>query len=431
MFRPSAAAAFSVAFTLLSPCSLALASVEFSGRFALSTDSAGQRFLQVVIDEESEIQSLRRIEDSETRYNALLDTEWDFQLSGPHSIHLENRLHYGSALRGDRLNLGYQYRDTSGTRLILESETDLEEGKIFERDETDVRQSLTGRWSHPLGNAGNRLELYGRGELRRVEADTLFFPRSHNLGKAKVTWLGNIGVVGSFNLGYAVQGVAVVDSAPGSYVEHQLAGGIDFYAATSTYLDAQILAVRRDYVNSDSSSATGWGILSGCRVRYSPSFAWDLEARPSFELAVQDRPDFIYFDHHKLGLDLGLMFHPSDRSRLSLLPGTEILRAPDLEREDYDQFHVTLGADVVAPGIWLDLSYKVGRRDYASPAGRDDLESLPRSDYYFGDLLLLSEKALWGPLALTFTASHRIEWHELEEDDVTVFLLSGEVSYRF
>ncbi len=431
MFRHSAAAAFSVAFFLLSPCSVALASVEFSGRFALSTDSAGQRFLQVVIDEESQIQSLRRIEDSETRYNTFLDTEWDFELSGPHSILLENRLHYGSALSGDRLNLGYQYRDTSGTRFTLESETDLEEGRIFDRDETDVRQSLMARWSRPLGAAGDRLELYGRGELRRVEGDTLFFPRSHNLGMAKVTWLRDIGLIGGFNMGYAVQGVAVVDSAPGSYVEHQLAGGIDFYAAASTYLDAQILAVRRDYVNSDSSSATGWGILSGCRVRYSPSFSWDLEALPSFELTVQDMPDFIYFDYHKLGLDVGFKFHPSDMSGLSVLPGTEILRAPDLEREDYDQFHVTLGADVVAPGLWLDLSYKVGRRDYASPARRDDLESVPRSDYYFGDMLLLSEKALWGSSALTFTASHRIEWHELQEDDVTVFLLSGEFSYRF
>ena len=128
---------------------------------------------------------------------------------------------------------------------------------------------------------------------------------------------------------------------------------------------------------------------------------------------------------------MGVKVRSGDLLAWEVVPGGELLRAPDAEREGYGQYHITLGFDVMTSGIWVDVSYKVGRRDYASPAPRDDLQSVPRSDYTFADLLFLAEKRLWGPLSLRMTASHDVEWHELEEDDVTVFLVSSEVSYRF
>lgn len=431
MYRHSVAALSTAALLTMSPCPSALASVGFSGRMALSIDSAGQSFLQVVLSETSGIQSLNRVEDSETRYYALLQTDLDFDLAGDHRFLVANRLRYGSTLASDRLNLGYRYGDSNGTRLYLDSETDIESGEVFERDETDKRQSFVARWIRPVGSPRNRIEVYGRAEVRRVSADTLFFPRSYDLGKAKVTWFRDFGILSGFNLGYAVEGVAVIDSTSGSYLEHEVEANLDIYAGISTYVNAELTAARRDYVNSDSSAATGWGVLSRGTVRYSLSPVLDLEVRPALELALYDRPDLVYFNYGRVAVDVGIKVRPSYRVELGVLPGAEITRAPDSEREDYDQLHVLLGADVIAPDLWLDVSYRVGRRDYTSPTPRDDLESVPRSDYTFGELLLLAEKGLWGSFTLRTTASYNVEWHELEEDNLTVFLFSGEISYRF
>lgn len=431
MNRLTVPAVYIGTFLLMAPCSFAWASVDFSGRLALSADTAGQSFLQVIIGEDSGIQRLQRIEDSETSYNALLSTEWKIDLDGPHRLLLDNRLRHGTNLTRDCFRFAYRYLNPEGERLDLDSETDIENGKIFDRDETDVRQSVFARWIRPLDGHRNRLEIYGRAEVRRVDADTLFFPQSHNLARAKITWFRDIGLLSGFNLGYAVQGVAVVDSASGSYVEHEVLGNLDVYSGTSFYLGAETITARRVYVNSDSSSASGWNMLSRGTLRHSPSLALDIEAKPVLEIARHDRPDFIYFNYHKGGLDVGLKVRPVDELELEIFPGGEILRAQDFERENYDQFHVTFGADVMASGLWLDAAYRVGRRDYESPSARDDLESVPRSDYVFGDLLFLAEKSLWGPVALRITASHNVEWHELREDDVTVFLLNSEISYRF
>ncbi len=431
MYRHSVAALSTAALLTMSPCPSALASVGFSGRMALSIDSAGQSFLQVVLSETSGIQSLNRVEDYETRYYALLQTDLDFDLAGDHRFLVGNRLRYGSTLASDRLDLSYRYGDSNGTRLYLDSETDIESGDVFERDETDKRQSFVARWIRPVGSPRDRIEVYGRAEVRRVSADTLFFPRSYDLGKAKVTWFRDFGILSGFNLGYAVEGVAVIDSTSGSYLEHEVEANLDIYAGISTYINAELTAARRDYVNSDSSAATGWGVLSRGTVRYSLSPVLDLEVRPALEVALYDRPDLVYFNYGRVAADVGIKARPSYRVELEVLPGAEITRAPDSERENYDQLHVLLGADVIAPDLWLDISYRVGRRDYASPAPRDDLESVPRSDYTFGDLLFLAEKGLWGSLTLRTTASYNVEWHELEEDNLTVFLFSGEISYRF
>jgi hypothetical protein len=419
------------AFLMLAACSSAPASAEFSGRVAVSADHAGQSFLQVILNDLGEIERLDRVEDSETTYNAMFDAEWDVDLAGPHRLLLENRLRHGTALTRDRFRIGYRYRGDDGERLDLDSETDVEHGKVFDRDETDVRQSVFARWTKPLGGRKDRLEVYGGAEIRRVDADTLFFPQSHNLAKTKVTWTRDFGLLNSFDLGYAVRGVAVVDSTPGSYVEHEVSGNLDMYAGSSIYVNSEAALAVRDYVNADSSSAAGWALLARGTARYSPSIAFDVEAQPAFEAARFDLPDFIYFDYQKIGLDVGLKWRPIDEAGLKVFPGFEVLSAPDVEREDYGQVHVTFGGDVMAPGVWIDLSYRVGSRDYASPAPRDDLESVPRSDYVFGDLLLLADKRIKGPLSLRMTASHNIEWHDLEEDDVSVFLLSTEITYRF
>jgi hypothetical protein len=264
-----------------------------------------------------------------------------------------------------------------------------------------------------------------------VRGDTLFFPQSHNTVKGEVSWLKDFGLLNSLDISYALQATALVDSAPGSYVEHELAAALDLYSGSKFHFGGEASLTRRDYINSDSSSATGWTFMSRSSVRYSGSLALDIEVRPSFELARHDMPDFVYFDYEKAGLDVGLKLRPTSLLGVEIFPGAELLRASQSRREDYDQFHLAMGLDVMASGVWLDLSYKVGRRDYASPAPRDALESVPRSDYTFSELLFLAEKRLWGPVSLRVTASHDVEWHELEEDDVTVFLFSSEVSYRF
>lgn len=431
MNRLTVPAVYIGAFLITAPCPTAQASVKFTGRVATSADHAGQSFLQVILSQDGGIQSLQKVEDSETTYNAMFDAEWEVDLDGPHRVLLENRLRVGTALTRDRFRIGYRHRGEDGGKLDLDSETDVENGKVFERDETDVRQSVFARWTKPIAGRDDRLEIYGRAEVRRVDADTLFFPQSHNLAMAKVTWYKDFGLLNSFDVGYAVRGVAVVDSAPGSYVEHEVSGNLDMYAGAAFYINSRAAFALRDYVNADSSSAAGWTLLAGGSARFSPSLALDLEIKPSLEVARYDIPDFIYFDYQKGGLDAGFKVRPMEEVGLKVFPGGEILQAPRVEREDYGQFHVTIGADVLAPGIWLDLSYKVGRRDYASPADRDDLESFPRSDYTFGDLLFLADKRIMGPLSLRMTASHNVEWHDLEEDDVSVFLLSTELSYRF
>jgi hypothetical protein len=417
--------------TPLFVCAAAHASVQFSGRFALSTDSAGQRFLQVAYDEITSTYDLHSINDSETRLNGLLDTEWEFGLDGGHRFLLDNRLRHGSSVTRDRLTAGYRFDSHSGARFELDSESEFERGEVFGRDETDVRQAILARWRRPLGNGKDRLEIYGKAELRRVTGDTLFFPQDYNMGKAKVTWSRDLGLLSSLDVGYSLQSTAVVDSAPGSYVEHEVTALYDAYGGSSFYVSAEALAARRDYIHADSSSATGWMVLSRGTARYSPSLTVDLEARPSLELGRHDMPDFVYYDFQKVGLDVGVKVRSGNNVGWEVLPGGELLRAPGFEREDYDQFHLSLGLDVIASRLWLDVSYKIGRRDYASPASRDDLQSVPRSDYIFADVLFLAEKKVWGPIVLRMTASHNIEWHELEEDNVTVFLISSEIAYRF
>jgi len=113
------------AFLMMASCPGARASVDFSGRLAVSADHAGQSFLQVILDELGEIESLPRVEDSETTYNAMLDMEWEFDLAGPHRLLLENRLRHGTAVTRDRLRLGYRYRDDNDQRFDLDSETDI------------------------------------------------------------------------------------------------------------------------------------------------------------------------------------------------------------------------------------------------------------------------------------------------------------------
>jgi YHS domain-containing protein len=419
------------ALSLPVACSAALASVEFTGRLALSGDSAGQSFLQVSYDESASRFNLRSVSDSETNLNVLLDTDWLFSRDGGHRFTLENRLRYGFSLARDRLDACYGYDSGSGSRFEFRSESEAERGKIFERDETDLRQAFVGRWSRRTGDGRDRFQIYGRAEVRRVKGDSLFFPQSYNMGVAKVNWTRDLGLLSTIDVGYGLRSTAVVDSAPGSYVEHEVTALYDAYEGSSYYFSTEASAARRDYIHADNSSATGWSILSKGVARYSPSLSLDLEARPSFELVRHDAPDFVYYDYRKVGLDLGVKVRSGDGIGWELLPGGEFLRAPGLEREDYDQGHASLGFDVMSNGFWLDVSCKIGRRDYASPAPRDDLESVPRSDYVFTDLLLLAETRVWGPIALRVTGSHDVEWHELEEDNVTVFLVSSEISYRF
>jgi hypothetical protein len=326
---------------------------------------------------------------------------------------------------------GYRHDSASGSRFEFDSDSDLERGEVFDRNETDVRQAFVARWRTPLGSGTDRVEVYGSAEFRRVTGDTLFFPQSYNMGKAKVTWTKDLGLLSTMDLSYGVRSTAVIDSAPGSYVEHEIDALVDAYGGSSFYVSADAWVARRDYIHADSSSATGWTVLSRGTARYSPSLAVDIEARPSLEMARPDMPDFVYFKYQKIGMDLGFRVRSGAKLGWEVFPGCAFLRAPESEREDYDQFHLSLGMDVMASKLWLDLSYRIGHRDYASPAPRDDLQSVPRSDYVFADVLFLAEQRLVGPLALRMTASHDIEWHDLEEDNVTVYMISGEISYRF
>jgi hypothetical protein len=147
-----------------------------------------------------------------------------------------------------------------------------------------------------------------------------------------------------------------------------------------------------------------------------------------FEVLSYDIEDEINFDYFENKFSTALDYE--------LSYGCEIKGGPEwvtfsslknLYREyNYDQLAFSLSFDLFrSTDLWLSIEDKFGRRDYKSD------ENPFYTDYLLNQISLFLDGELGAHLGFNLMLSIDSEWHNSRGDNLTVFLISSELTYSF
>lgn len=186
---------------------------------------------------------------------------------------------------------------------------------------------------------------------------------------------------------------------------------------------------RSDFLRAECELDLDWAITDDT----------SLETVLGLEAEWYETLDPIYHNSRTLRVQVGPARDLTDRWDLKFLPGVEIYDVSEYEdptgtateellylQESYREFLLEIVSDYLRlPRFWCDLSAKVGRRDYEFP---DDVLD---SDYWYLDLGILAELALWKDTYLDVTALFSPEKHRNPEDNTAINVFSVWLGYGF
>ncbi|MGB7061139.1 MAG: hypothetical protein WBF13_02150, partial [Candidatus Zixiibacteriota bacterium] len=155
---------------------------------------------------------------------------------------------------------------------------------------------------------------------------------------------------------------------------------------------------------------------------------FELLFRNEFEVLSYDLEDEINFDYFENKFSAALEYELSDGLEVAGEP--EWVTFSSLKRDyqdyNYDQYAFSLSLDLSrSTQLWLSLEDKFGRRNYKSD------QNPFYTDYLLNQISLFLDAELGSHLGFNLMLSVDSEWHDSKEDNLTVFLISSELTYSF
>lgn len=152
----------------------------------------------------------------------------------------------------------------------------------------------------------------------------------------------------------------------------------------------------------------------------------DLAPRVEGQIYGYDTQSLATFSHYRLLTRLKLDYHYSLLSTFSLGLGGERLRAFDTKygEQDYRSSQLLLGYETLASAWFtLNLDSQLGYRNFTTDASEF------YTDHWFVRLDLLGDVKLSHRLRFSLIGGTDFEYHDAKEDDVFVYMLSGNLNY--
>ena len=147
-----------------------------------------------------------------------------------------------------------------------------------------------------------------------------------------------------------------------------------------------------------------------------------------FEILGYDVEDEINFNYFENKFSAALGYEPLDG--LEIKGGPEWVIFSSLksiyQEYNYNQLAFSLSFDLMrSTNLWLSMEDKFGRRNYKSD------KNPFYTDYLLNQISLFLDGELGSHLGFNLMLSVDSEWHDSKGDNLTVFLISSELTYSF
>lgn len=271
--------------------------------------------------------------------------------------------------------------------------------------------------------ARSRLSLRSRFELMNYDRKT-DFDYDYRYYDGGLEWDTGADFEKSLRLGILAGARDVPDSTSLSY--DRFLGEIDARFSPASLLSFQLTAAADRKGYHESKRSPYWSIMSFLEMSRGGTSGLLFSLRGESEILRFDRPDNVYFDTHFLRGGLRGRFPLRQLWTAYLEPRYATMLCESFPEERYREISFVIGAEILqSNGLWLNLSYEPGQRDYTL-----DENSL-YSDFRLNRLSAMGSIPLPAASALNLLVTHEPERHSRREDDFSVTLVSVDITKRF
>jgi hypothetical protein len=269
----------------------------------------------------------------------------------------------------------------------------------------------------------SRLSVKSRFELMDYERKT-DFDYDYRYYDGGLEWDTGVDFNSALRLGIFAGARDVPDSTSLSY--DRFLAEIDARFSPASLLSFQLTAAADRKGYRETARSPYWSIMSYLEISRGETNGMLLSLRGESEILLFDRPDNVYFDTHFLRAGLRAKFQLRQMWTAYVEPRYATMLCLSFPEERYREISCVIGAEILRiNGLWLNLSYEPGMRDYTL-----DENSL-YSDFRLNRLSAMGSVPLPAESSLNLLVTHEPERHSRREDDFSVTLVSVDITKRF
>lgn len=232
---------------------------------------------------------------------------------------------------------------------------------------------------------------------------------------------------GFLHLGYQFSIREVPDSSIMDYDRHFFDVSFDKYFGWQTLLQMENELDRKTFSKPEKQDDF-WENRFSLNLSRRIGERTELGFHNTIDLLGYDAEDEINFSYVEYELSAGLEYEPEQGLEIGAGPEWISFFSMQSDYRDYNYRQLTLAAwlDLMrSVSLWLSAEDKFGRRDYPSD------ENPFYTDYLLNQFSLLLNAEVHSHLGFSLMLSVDSEWHDSQGDDLTVFLISSELTYSF
>ncbi len=335
-------------------------------------------------------------------------------------------------------NVNYLSKNDMRNNLVLSLKTgavtlenDLQIRSLWDKDGTSragyMTDEITGRLKPEISD-GFFFVLKNTYELVRYDGGGEY-DFDYNYNTLSVGFEKEFGWTNLIALTYRNDTRVVSDSSRLNYVRHRAIFELNWSPTFELSFDLENELTRIESNKGDGLDLDdGWEELVEAEINLYIGVSWKAGFRELFEYVTYDAQDVITFDYTYSTTELSLTRRIASWFELFVRPSVLLFqsRFVEYEQQDYRQFAVEYGSDISeSDRIWITASHKIGRRDYIYST--DEYFT----DYMLSQLSLFGDLRIYGGLHLNAILSIDWEYHDLDENDNSLSLLSVGIDYRF
>ncbi len=419
--------ALALIFSLTQSKTFAQEGSAFRFSFGLGYDNISEKYYLVHYDTISvpseSLEALRRATEEIEEQKVLLELDLNKSLADHSRFLIQNRFSLSSLYVRDILRLEWQT-----DWLTLADEAELR--TIRDKDKVTYQSDfLTNSLDVKLRaspSPGTSLTL--RNNLEYTEyKDKSPYVYDYYLNRTTLELDRDVSEDGFFRLSYQLSKRNVPDSASINYAGHFVDLSFDKYFGWETLLQVENELERKTF-NKPQGQDDFWQNRFTLALDRKIRERTKLLFRNEFEVLGYDAEDEINFGYLENQFSGLVQFELQDGLVIAGGPEwTSFFSLRSAYRDyDYRQPSWVASLDLMRTvSFWTSLEDKFGKRDYRS----DDNPFY--TDYLFNQLTLFLTADLNPHMGFNLMLSVDSEWHDSRQDDLTVFLISSELTYRF
>lgn len=399
--------------------------IKFS--FGLGYDNVSERYYLVHFDTigvpSESLEALRRAIEEIEEMKAILKFDLNKDFADHSRISVNNSFSFSSLYLRDILRIEW---DKDWLNLSNQAELKTIQDKKKVTYQTDY---FTNNFDVKLkARLSPEISLRFRNNLEYTEyKEKSAYAYDYYLNRTALELDKDISSDGFLHLSYQFSKRYVPDSTLINYDRHFLNLSLDKYFGWATLLQLENELDRKTFKKPgglDNFWEERFTFGLSKRVHDRVEFLF----RNEFEVLSYDIEDEINFDYFENKFSVALEYELSDGLEIKGEP--EWLVFSSLKRlyqdYNYNQLAFILSCDLSqSTDLWLSIEDKFGRRDYKSG------ENPFYTDYLLNQISLFLDGELNSHLGFNLMLSVDSEWHNSKGDNLTVFLISSELTYSF